>query len=306
MKYIKFVFDTLKSDIDRKVKLSVGYNNHHHPTLITQFRTPSTDVSLLSTLVNSDEEKTLEIKYKDGSLHVFKIGVKCEEVDKETKKYTPVFDAVRESNNPTEISTEKDLRPSNVFSDIELQGYVLVKYNKDSQSAYPNKLTLKDLAVITADYKHSLQGSGSLENNELKVNGFLTIDGNVITMIGYIGGDYPNYKMGGTLNLARNEQSGQQLLSDENDDYTSSSKVMDFLSKVKTLNVYTDHYLRIASPYKLSTNNSLIWDDGNLKLNSDIDFEDVFTMYGTVSILNLFDLILNGKNFDRINTFYPY
>jgi len=277
----------------------MGYSTRHNAKFVTKLKTPLTEIILQSTLVNSDEEKTLQIKYMDGSQYIFNIGAKCEKVDGETMKYMPVFDAAYS----TEMSTRNG--PHSFVSVVDFEGYVLVKHDGDSPNAYPSELTLKDLAVTISDCKHSLQGSVSLENNELKGDGYLTSGRTNIRMNGYIGGYYPAYKMGGTLNLTRNEPARQQLLIDEGDNYVSNSKFMDLLYKVKSLNLFTAQELYIESPYALLTDNQILWDNDHFKIFSDIHFEnDALNMYGSISTSNLLDLVLNGENFNCINKFY--
>lgn len=292
---MKLAFSTPEADLDRTVKLYVTYDTRSHPKIIAQWKTESNNIVLQSKLVNSDQQKAIEIKYTDGSYYVFYVGAKYEELDGEITKYTPMLDVA--------YSTKKGTRdqPLSFVPIVRSQGYILVQhqYDGDSQRAYPSKLTLKDLAVITSDRKHSLEGSVSLENNELKGNGHLITGRTNIEMNGYVGGHFPTYTIGGTINMIRSEPDN------DSDDYAPNSKFMDFLYKLKTLNIFTAQQLRIKSPYALVTDNKIQWDNGDFKMSGDMHFEDdAFTMYGKISTFNFFDLILNGEKFYSINKFY--
>lgn len=277
----------------------VAYDSRTHKTLVAEYRTPSNKIVLKSKFVNSDEEKMLKFHYIEGSKHMFNIGVKSEKIDSVTRKYSPVFEAAYSAGPNHKIEKHPH------FPIFDIEGSFIVKSNEDSQNTYPSKLTLKDIAIVTPNSKHSLQGSVSLENNELKGDACLNAGGVTVNTNGYIYIDHPVYKIGGTIDMIRNEQDGEQLLlTDETDEYQPNSKLMALLYSVNTINLSMAQELHVEQPYKFISNNHLLWDKDHAEINSDILIDDgALTMYGNISTSNILDFVLDGENFDCINNF---
>lgn len=276
--------------------MTAVFDNRKHPIFVTKFKTPSTKIILQSTLVNTDKQKTIEVLYLDDSKHIFKIGVKCEEMDSETIKYSPIF----ETGYSNKMKTTIEKHP--LIPHFDVKGSIFVKRNMVSQniSIYPRKVSLKDISIITPESKHSLQGSLTFDNNEIKGDASINTNGININMNGFISKNYPNYKTSGNFNMVRNEKSGDPLLLiDVNDDYEPKrSKIIALLNTIKTLSFSMSHELNIESPYVFLSNNHLQCNDDHFDVNSDILFENnELTMHGKMATSNLFDLILNGKNF---------
>lgn len=236
----------------------------------------------------------VKINYINGSKHILNIGVNCEKVDSVTMKYSPVFVAAYSTEENTNAVEKHPYLP--IF---DLEGHVLVKSNGGFENTYPSKLTLKDIAIITPNSKHSLQGSVALENNELKGDVYLTVGGVIVNMNGYIYVDHPVYKMGGTIDMTRNKHVGRRsLLTDANDEYEPTSKLITLLYKINTLNLLTAHELHVEQPYKFITNNHIILDNDHAEINNDILIDNgELTMQGNFSTSNLLDLVLYGENF---------
>lgn len=299
LNYVKFIFATPNSIYNRGIELFIAYDSHTRNTLIAEYKTPSNKIILKSTLVNSDEEKIIKIHYTHGSKHIFNIGVKCEKIDNVTMKYSPVFEAAYSSESKDKVEKHPD------FPVFDIKGSFIVKSNEDSESTYPKKLILKDIAIVTSKSKHSLQGSISLENNELKGDACLTVGRVTIKTNGYIYVKYPVYKIDGTIDMIRDEHVGEQLLlTDEIDEYSPTSKLMDLIYSVNTLNLSMTQELHVENPYKFISNNFLLWDKDHAEINSDILIDDgALTMHGNIFTSNILDSVLNGKNFDCINNF---
>jgi len=276
------------------LELVVVYDTKAHKKLLAEFKTPFTKKILQGTLVDSDEQKTIEVKYIDGSQHIFSAGVKCEEIDTETMKYSPIFEA----KYSTEGSTTKHRHHLVPMFDIE--GNVLVKRNTNPESNYPSKLTLRDVSFVTPESRHSLQGSLTFENNEVLGDVSLTANSVTINMNGLLSGDSPIFKLDLKLDMTRNEQAKQQLLeTDESNDYKSISKLVALLNKVKTLNVLTSQELHIGAPYVLLSKNHILWDDDYFEANCDVLFEnDELTTHGYIMTSNLLDMTFNGEHYD--------
>ncbi|XP_026815483.1 apolipophorins [Rhopalosiphum maidis] len=290
LKYIKFIFVTPDANIKRGLELVVVYDTKAHKKILAEFKTPFTKKILQGTLVNSDEQKTIEVKYIDGSQHIFNAGVKCETVDAETIKYSPIFEA----KYSTEVSTKKHRH--HLLPVFDIEGYVLVKHNTNPESNYPTKLTLRDIAVVTTKSRHSLQGSFTFENNEISGDVSLTANSLTINMKGLLSGDYPIFKMNLHLDMTRNEQANQQLETDESYDNKPTSKFIALLRKVKTLNLLTSHELHIEAPYVFLSNHYIRLDDDYLEANCDILIENNEpTIHGNISASNVLDLAFNGN-----------
>lgn len=279
------------------MELLFVYDTKVHKKILAEFKTPFTKKILQGTLVDSNEQKTIEIKYIDGSQHIFNAGVKCEKVDDETIKYSPIFEA----KYSTGVNTKKHRH--HLIPAFDIEGYVLVKHNNTNpESNYPTKLTLRDIAVVTTKSRHSLQGSFTFENNEILGDVSLTANSLTINMEGLLSGDYPIFKMNLNLNMTKNEQADQQLETDESYDDKPSSKFVALLRKVKTLNLLTSHELHIEAPYVFLSKHYIRLDDDYLEANCDILIENNEpTIYGNISASNVLDLAFNGKQFYGIN-----
>lgn len=295
LKYVKFMFVTPKSEIIRGMEFFAAYDTHTDATFVTEFRTPFSKVVLKSTLVDTDDQKFIKVKYLDGSEYNFILGIKSEDIDNETIKYSPKFEVlhskkVNKKNNNQMLDT--------IF---DTEGSVLVKRNADPEISYPSKVTLKDLAFVTPESKHSLQGSLTFEDNELKGDSSLTTGRVTINMNGFISEHHPTYKIGWELDMIRNDESGEQsLMIDESDGFDDEpiSKFAALLQKVKSLKMFTLQELHIDSPYAFVTNNHVLWDDDNLTLNGRFLIENKeLTMKGNISTSNLLDSALNSEYF---------
>lgn len=271
----------------------VVYDTKAHKKLLAEFKTPFNKVILQGTFVNTDKQKTIEVKYINGSQHIFSAGVKSEEVDTETTKYWPIFEA----KYSTDVSTEKQRH--HLLPAFDIEGYVLVKRNANSESNYPSKLTLRDIAVVTANSTHSLQGSFTFENNEVLGDVSLTANSVTINMNGLLSGNYPIFKLDLNLDMTRNGQTNQQLLeTDENYDYKPISKFVALLYKVKTLNLLISKELHIEAPYVFLSKNHIYWDSDYFESSCDMLIENrELTMHGKMSTSNLLDTAFNGEHY---------
>jgi len=275
--------------------LVVIYDTIAHKKLLAEFKTPFTKKIIQGTLVDSDEQKTIEVKYIDGSQHMFSAGVKCEEVDAETMQYSPIFEA----RYSTEMSTKKH-KHHHLVPKFDIEGNILVKRNTNSESNYPSKLTLRDLAIVTPESRHSLQGSLIFENNEVLGDVSLAANSVTINMNGLLSGDYPIFKLDLKLDMTRNEQAKQQLLeTDESNDYKPMSKFVALLNKVKNFNVLTSQELHIEAPYVFLSKNHIFWDGDYFEANCDVLFENSeLTTHGYIMTSNLLDMAFNGEHYD--------
>lgn len=288
LKYIKFMFVTPKSDIKRGVALLIGYDTSVNNKFVAELKTPSSKVILQSILVNSDAQKTIEVQYLDGAKYVFNLGVKCEKVDQETNKYFPIF----ETGYSTNISTKTTRHPS--LPNFDIEGYVLVKRNMNSNSKFPSKFTLQDMAVVTPSNKHSLRGTWTFENNKATGEANLTTYGVTFNMYGLISGEYPVYKSIGELDVIKNKPSQERSLSNYGNEPVS--KFEDLLHKIKPVSIHTSQEIHIKAPYVFLSNNYVIWNDGHFKLNGDFLIENKgLTMHGNISFADILDSVLNGK-----------
>lgn len=290
---MKFIFITPKSDIKRGLELVVIYDTKENKKLLAEFKTPFIKTIIQGTLVDSDEQKSIEIKYIDGSQHIFSAGVKCEEVDDETMKYSPIFEA----KYSTKVNSKKHRHY--LVPKFDIEGNILVKRNKISESNYPSKLTLSDIAIVTTESRHSLQGSITFENNEVLGDVSLTANSVTINMNGLLGGDDPIFKLDLNLDMTRNEQAKQQLLeTDESNDYRPMSKFLALLYKVKTLNVIISQELHIEAPYIFLSKNEIFWDNDYFKANCDVLFENnELTTHVYLMTTDLLDMAFNGKHY---------
>jgi len=274
------------------LELLFVYDTNEHNKLVAEFKTPFARRILQGTLVDSDEQKTIEVKYIDGSQHILSTGVKCEQVDSDTMKYSPIFEA----KYSTEVNDKTHKHHLSSLFDVE--GYVLVQRNMNPESNYPTKLTLRDIAVVTTKSRHSLQGSFTFENNEVLGDVSLTANSLAIKMNGLLSGNYPIFKLDFNLDMTRNEQSDQQLETDENYDNIPNSKFVVLLYKVKTLNLLTSHELHIKSPFVYISNNHIRLDDDYLEVNCDVLIENSeTTIHGNILASNFLDVAFNGKYF---------
>lgn len=290
LKYIKFLFVTPKSDVKRGVELLIGYDTSVNNKLVAQYKTPSSKVVLQSTLVNSETQKTIEVQYLNGAKYVFNLGVKCEKVDKETNKYYPVF----ETGYATDVSTKTTKQ--GILPNFGIEGYLLVKHNANSNSIFPSKFTLQDIAVVTPSNKHSIRGTWTFEDNKASGEANLTTYGVTFNIHGLISGEYPVYKAIGALDVIKNKPSQERSLS--NYDNGPVSKFVDLLHTIKPVNIYTSQEIHIKAPYIFLSNNYVIWDEGDLKLNGDFHIDNNgLTMNGNISFTNIYDSVLNGKTF---------
>jgi len=216
-------------------------------------------------------------------------------VDAETIKYSPILEA----KYSTELNTTT--HSHHLVPTFDIQGCVLVKRNTNSESNYPSKLTLRDLAVVTSYGRHALQGSLTFENNKVLGDVSLIANSVTINMYGFLSGDYPILKLDLKLDMTRNEQAKQRLLldSDENYDYEPTSKFVALLNKVKTLNLLTSQELHIEAPYIFLSNNHIRWDDDYFEANCDVLFKNSeLTTHGYIMTSNLLDMSFIGENFD--------
>lgn len=284
------------------LELNIAHESEPNKKILAEFKTPSSNITLESTIVDTDKQKTIAIQYTGGSEYSLNLGVKSEEADDDMTKYSPVF----EIEQKDQASTQKDLQPSQPI--IKVEGYVLVKFNDSSPVEYPSKIALKDIAFVTSKNKHSLQGSLSVDNNEIKGESSLSTSGITINTQGYLNGNHPNYKASGSFGMVRSmsglESSGEQqrslVLDDESEPYQPNSKLFALLYKIKTLNMSTSQELHVSSPYKFISNNQILWNDDHFEMGGDIQVKDnELTMYGNLSTSNLFDLALNGENFNQ-------
>lgn len=293
LKYVKFMFVTPKSEIVRGVELFAAYDTHSDATFVTEFRTPSSKIVLQSTLVDKDDQKFIIVKYTDGSEYDFILGTKSEDVDSETTIYSPKFEVLYSEK----VNKNKNNRKLDTIFDTE--GSVLVKRNTDPQISYPSKVTLKDLAFVTPESKHSLEGSLTYEDNELKGDSSLTTGRVTVNMNGFISGNRPIYKIGGELNMITNDESVEKsLMADGSDGFDDEpiSKFATSLQKIKNLKMSTFQELHIESPYAFVTNNHILWDNDHFELNGHFLIENKeLTMKGNMSTSNLLDSALNGE-----------
>lgn len=254
--------------------------------------TPSGKTIVGGKLIDTDSEKAVEFQYVDGAAHVFNVGYKQETVDEDTVRYSPIFVAAYSAEGTTDgPKTKHPLVPV-----LDVQGYALVKRFVDSEIAYPSMVTLRDIAIVTPEGRHSLQGSMTVVDDVFTGNARLTTGKVSVDLDGVVGGSYPDYKLTGTVNVLNAEPSATTI-DDGADDYEQTSKFANALNSVKSLNLRLNQELRVESPYRFVSNNRLQWDDDNLEINGDflIDENDEFTMYGNVSTTGLLDLMLNGE-----------
>jgi hypothetical protein len=290
LKYIKFKFFTPKSNIKRGIEFLIGYNSSVNNTFVAEYRTPTSKVVLQTVLMNSDTQKIIEVQYLNGAKYVFNLGVKCEKVDNEINKYFPLF----EIEYSTDISTKPTRYPG--LSNFDIEGYVLVKRNVNPNSTLPSKIMLQDMAVITPNNKHSLQGTWTFDDNKATGMANLTTYGVKFNMYGLISGEHSVYKMIGIIDVIKNKQSQERSLS--NHDNEPDSKFVYLLNKIKPVNIHTSHEIHVKEPYIFISNNYVIWKDGHFKLNGDFLIENNdLTMHGNISFTDLFDSVLNGKTF---------
>lgn len=274
-----------------------------------KYKTPSSEIALQCVLVNSDLKKTIEVKYANGCEHIFKIGLEGETVDEYTIKYTPILKAMYAE----QIKGEMEKNP--YVPNMDIEGYITVKQNVDTQKFiakrsldYPNenfikpKTFLYDIAAVTNNGKHLLNGSLILRNKDIEAQNSLYINEVNFNHYGYLSGDYPAYKLVSKLDVTKDEQSTPDLPSGNSDDeYRPESKFVNQLYKIKTLKIATDQELHVESPYVFKSANQIVWDKNDyMELNGDVLVEnDELTMYGNISTTDLFDLSLNGE--DLIN-----
>ncbi|CAH1725498.1 unnamed protein product [Aphis gossypii] len=291
LKYIKCIFVTPGAATKRGLELLFVYDTNEHNKLVAEFRTPFTRRILQGTLVDSDEQKTIEVIADiDGSQHILSTGVKFEQVDSDTMKYLPIFEA----KYSTEVNDKTHKQHLSSLFDVE--GYVLVQRNMNPKKNYPTKLTLRDIAVVTTKSRHSLQGSFTFENNEVLGDVSLTANSIAVKMNGLFSGNYPIFRLDLNLDMTRNEQSDQQLETDESYDNRPNSKFVALLYKVKTLNLLTSHELHIKSPYKYISNNHIRLDDDYLEANCDVLIENSEPIiHGNISASNFLDVAFNAN-----------
>jgi len=289
---MKFIFITPKSDIKRGLELQVIYDTKKNKKLLAEFKTPSIKKIIQGTLVDSDKQKTIEIKCIDGSQHIFRAGVKCEKVDSETIKYTPIFEA----KFSTKVNAKKHRHY--LVPKFDLKGDIFVTRNTNPDSNYPSKLTLKDVAIVTTESRHSLQGLITFKNNEVLGDVSLTANSVTIYMNGLLSGDDPKYKLVFNLDMTRNEQANQQLLETDESNDRPMSKLLALLYKVKILNIIISQELHIEAPYKFLSKNEINWDDDYFKANCEVLFENnELTSRVYMNTTDLLDVAFNGKHY---------
>lgn len=288
-KFVKFIFGTPEADVNRNVQLFIGYDTRSKATFVAQFITPSSKLGFQSTITDTDEQKTLEIQCSDGTQHFFTVGVKCEHENDDVTKFYPIFEA----EYSKEVKGVRSKHPRLPIFDIE--GYVLLQRNLDLQES--SKYSLKDMALVTPECKHSLQGSITVEDNGISgdtsfSNGKVTVKTN-----GFIMADSTVFKLGGKINLNKNKDVERALVTDENDDeYEANSKFLALLHRVKSFNASTYQELHTTPPYAFISNNYVRWDDDHFELHGDILMKNEgLQMTGSISTSNLLDLVLDGE-----------
>lgn len=284
-----------------------------------KYKTPSTEIALQCALINTDLKKTIEVKYANGYEHIIKIGLEGETVDENTIKYTPILKAMYAEH----IKGEKEKNP--YVPDIDIEGYITVKQDVVTQKSitkrsldYPSedsinpKTVLYDIAAVTNNGKHVLNGFYTLRNKDIEVQNSLHTNEVNFKHYGYLSKDYPKYKLISKLDIIKDEPSILNLLTGNSDEYQPDSKLVKLLYKIKTLNIGTDQELHVETPYVLKSTNQIYWDKNDyMELNGDVLVEnDELTMFANISATNVLDLALNGENIDLINTcrllFYLY
>lgn len=280
------MFYTPKAEISRALELTVAYDTKTDKKFNAEFRTPSSKIDLLSTFVHSDKQNTVEVKYLDGSEHVLRMGVKYDQLDSETIKYSPLFEVAYS----TAVNGDKTKHPLVPIFDIE--GSFLVKRSSNS---YPSTVTLKDIAVVTPNNKHAVQGEITFENNQAAGKASVTTSGVTFDMNGSVSGNYPVYKMDGTIEMIRDGQKVKSL-DDQSNDYEPTSKLVAFLRNVKTFKVTTSKELHVESPYVYKTDNRMTWENGHVEINNDILFKNnELTAFVSVSSSGIKDSVMNGE-----------
>lgn len=270
--------------------MTVAYDTKINKNFIAEIKTPSNKINLLSTFVHSDKQNTIEVKYLDGSEHVLRMGVKYDQLNSDTTKYSPLFEVAYSEK----VNGDKVRHPLVPIFDIE--GSFLVKR---SANAYPSTVTLQDIAVITPNNKHSLQGELTLENNQVAGKTTVTTNGVTIDMHGSVGGNYPIYKMDGVLQMIRNGNIATRSLADESDSYEPTSKLITFLRNVKNFNIAVTKELHVESPYVYKSDHRVNWEDGYLEIINDVLIENnELTALGSVSASGILNNVLNGECFD--------
>lgn len=254
--------------------------------------TPSNKVNFQGVLVNSNEQKIVEVKFSAGSEHIFVVGVKCKEENANTMRYSPVFKA----EYSEEEHSEKSQHP--LIPAFDLKGHVLVQRNLDSQGS--SKYSLRDIAVVTPKSTKSVNGMLTVEDKEIVGNFNMSTGAVTIETNGFIKVNNPIYKMGGDLVFIRSEEIEDVSSTDDNDEFEPNSDFVTLLYKVKSFKVFVSNELHIGSPYVFISNNRALWDDDHAEINCDLQIgKDTFQMIGNVSTTNLLDLALNGKNQNR-------
>lgn len=292
LKFVKLLFYTPKADISRALELTVAYDTRADKKFNAEFRTQSSKINLLSTLVHSDKQNTVEVRYLDGSEHVLRMGVVYDQLDSETTKYSPLFE-VRYSTVANGDKTKYPLVPL-----FYLEGSFLVKRSANS---YPSTVTLKDIAVVTPNNKHALQGEIAFENDHAVGKASVTTSGVTFDMHGSVSGNYPVYKVDGTIVMTRNEPRAKRALTAQSDDYEPTFRLVDFLRHVKTFTMATTKEFHVVSPYVYKTVNRVAWDNGHVEINNDILFKDnELTAFVSLSSSGIKDSVLDGERFDQI------
>lgn len=302
LKYVKLVLVTPKSDVSRGVELFAAYESQPDSKLIAEFRTPSASASVQATVRSTDELDGVELRaVYDDTEYTVNAGVAQERVADDTVRYMPVLGATYASRTSTRaleggggVDGGGGPYESPVF---QIEGHVLVKYASESSAA--SEIKVDDLAVVTAQTRHSVSGSLTVDDGAIDTEASIS-DGSVTIMTrGHLGARHPVYSADGSFDMVRSDGGGDVGGGDDDNEYRPTSGLFSFLRSVKTLSASADYQLRAQSPYAFRTENRVLWNDDRLELGASavIDANGELTADGRFFTSNLLDLSLNGELF---------
>lgn len=299
LKYAKLVLVTPKADVSRGVELFVAHESRPDSKLIAEFRTPSVSASVQATLRVTDELDAVELRAVcNDAEYTVSAGVAREQVADDTIRYLPVLGATYGHRTSSRALNGRG-GGGNGGVDVpyeapvfQIEGQVLVKYASESSAA--SEIKVDDLAVVTAQSRHSVSGSLTVDDGAIDTKASVS-DGSVtIVTRGHLGARHPVYTADGSFGMIRNGGGGD----DGDDEYKPVSGLFTFLRSVDALSASAEYELRVQPPYACRINNRVLWNDERLELSAsaEIDANGELTADGRFFTTDLLDLSLNGEH----------
>ncbi|XP_066996773.2 apolipophorins [Anabrus simplex] len=141
-KSVEILFETPKTQVDRKLELLLSYDAEPHREIKANFKSPWKTLTLQGILVDTNDEHSLTARFlDDASEYSLKIGAKVSG-DSSHQTYTPILE-YKLPDQKGRLATKGTKTSGRMVHKYNVQGTVIVDKQADSRKLTFNKVTLK-------------------------------------------------------------------------------------------------------------------------------------------------------------------